>query len=187
MLSSIFNRILLIFQLLLVIFYIIFEEIIWEGVAKPIYEYIHSFKILQNIELKLQSFNNYIILFIFISLLLLVETFGLYAGVLFVSGHMILGLSLYIAKLPIAGFTFWLFRATEEKLMAFGWFAWLYNLIIRFMLWIKSTQIYQDTLVYTAKIKASMKAFKSKYFADKSSFIEKLKKLYHSIKASLKK
>ena len=187
MLLSIFNRIVLIFQLLLVIIYIIFEEIIWEGVAKPIYEYIHSFKILQTIETKLQNFNNYIILFIFISLLLLVETFGLYAGVLFVSGHMILGLSLYIAKLPIAGFTFWLFRATEDKLMAFGWFAWLYNLIIRFMSWIKSTQIYGDTLKYSVKIKNYIKDFKSKYFQNRSSFIEKLKKLYNSIKESLKK
>ena len=187
MLSSIFNRIILIFQLLLVIIYIIFEEIIWEGVAKPIYEYIHSFKILQKIELKLQNFNNYIILFIFISLLLLVETFGLYAGVLFVSGHIILGLSLYLAKLPIAGFTFWLFRATEDKLMSFGWFAWLYNLIIRFMGWIKSTQIYRDTLQYSSKIKIYIKDFKLKYFQNKSSFIEKLKKLYNSIKASLKK
>ena len=187
MLSSIFNRTLLIFQLLLVIIYIIFEEIIWEGVAKPIYQYIHSFKILQTIETKLQNFNNYIILFIFISLLLLVETFGLYAGVLFVSGHIILGLSLYIAKLPIAGFTFWLFRATEDKLMAFGWFAFLYNQIVRFMDWIKSTQIYKDTISYSAKIKIYIKDFKSKYFANKSQFIEKLKKLYYSIKASLKK
>ena len=50
MLSAIKNRFILLLQLFLVMIYIIFEELIWEGIAKPIYETIHALKILQKLE-----------------------------------------------------------------------------------------------------------------------------------------
>lgn len=106
MLTTIKNKLISLLQLILVIFFIIFEELIWEGVAKPIYEAIHSLKVLQKIEAKLHDINAYVILVIFIVLLGTVEAFGVYAGVLFVSGHMMLGLSLYLTKIPIAALLF---------------------------------------------------------------------------------
>lgn len=127
MLETLKNKFISLLQLLLVITFIIFEELIWEGIAKPIYEAIHSLKILQKIETKLQHINAYVILVIFVLLLATVEIFGIYAGILFVSGQVLLGLSLYLSKIPIAAFTFWLFRVTEDKLMQFRWFKWLYE------------------------------------------------------------
>ena len=191
MLTAIKNKFTSLFQLLLVIIYIIFEELIWEGVAKPIYEAIHSLKILQKVEVKLQTVNTTVILIIFVILLTIVEAFGIYAGMLFVSGQVLLGLTLYISKIPIAAFTFWLFRVTEDKLMQFTWFKWLYDWIMKGIDWLKSREMYIKTMERLKKvkksIKESMKAFKAKYFSQKSSFMEKIKHLYKTVKGSLKK
>jgi len=191
MLTTIKNKFISLLQLILVIIFIIFEELIWEGIAKPIYEAIHSLKILQKIEAKLQHINAYVILVIFVVLLATVETFGIYAGMLFVSGQVLLGLALYISKIPIAAFTFWLFRVTEDKLMTFRWFKWLYEKMMAGISWLKSREMYMETMARLKRIKESLKksvkAFKAKYFAKESPFMTKVKKLYKTIKASLKK
>ncbi len=187
MLSGIKHRLILLLQLIIVIIYIIFEELIWEGIAKPIYEMIHALKILQKIEVKLQMVNPSLILVIFVVLLTIVEAFGLYAGMLFVSGQVLLGLTLYLSKIPIAAFTFWLFRVTEDKLMQFGWFKWLYDWIMKGINWIKSSEIHQKTIEYLAQMKMRIKVLKEKYFANKSPFMEKMKRLYKTLKESLRK
>ncbi|RLA65000.1 MAG: hypothetical protein DRQ78_05650 [Epsilonproteobacteria bacterium] len=191
MFSLIKNKLISILQLILVIIYIIFEELIWEGIAKPIYEAIHSLKILQRVEQSLKNVNPSVILVIFVILLVIVEAFGIYAGILFVSGQVLLGLVLYVAKIPIAAFTFWLFRVTEDKLMQFGWFKRFYEWMLRVIDWLKSRKAYKNTMMRLSEIKASFKKtiniLKEKYFSQKSSFIETLKKLYRSIKDLLKK
>ena len=187
MLSTIKNRLLSLLQLLLVITYIIFEELIWEGIAKPIYKAIHALKILQKMEAKLETLNPSVILLIFVVLFVIVEAAGIYAGMLFVSGQVFIGLVLYISKIPIAAFTFWLFRVTEDKLMQFGWFKWLYDWIMKAIDWIKSSEIHQKTIEYLLQIKRGIKALKEKYFAGKSPFIEKMEQLYKTLKESLRK
>lgn len=191
MLTTIKNKLISLLQLILVIIYIIFEELIWEGVAKPIYEAIHALKILQKVEAKLQHVNASIILVIFVLLLGTVEAFGIYAGMLFVSGQVLLGLGLYLSKIPIAAFTFWLFRVTEDKLMTFGWFKWLYEKIMDAIDWLKSREMYVKTMERLKRVKAGIKksvhAFKVKYLSGESPFMIKVKRLYKTIKASLKK
>ena len=191
MLLIIKNKFISLFQLLLVLVYIIFEELIWEGIAKPVYKFVHSLKILQKVETKLHSANATVILIIFIFLLGIVEAFGIYAGILFVSGNVLLGLVLYISKVPVAAFTFWMFRVTEDKLMTFGWFKWLYEKIMLAIDWLKSCNVYVRTMerlkFVKKRIKNYVKIFKEKYFSKKSSFVTKVKNFYTTIKASLKK
>jgi len=191
MLSAIKNRLTSLLQLILVIIYIIFEELIWEGIARPIYVFVHSLKILQKVEVKLHSVNASVILVIFVLLLAVVEALGIYAGILFVSGQALLGMSLYVSKIPIAAFTFWIFRITEDKLMQFGWFKWIYDWIMKGIDWLKSRDIYIQTMERLATVKASikkmLKAFKEKYFSKESPFITKIKHLYKIVKESLSK
>ena len=191
MLHIIKNKLISLLQLILVLIYIIFEELIWEGLAKPIYEAIHRLKILEKVEEKLQHVNAYFILVIFVVLLLTVEIFGIYAGMLFVSGQVLLGLGLYISKIPIAAFTFWLFRVTEDKLMTFTWFKWLYEKMMVAIDWLKSREMYVQTMERLTQVKASIKksvqGLKAEYFSGESPFLTKVKKLYKTIKASLKK
>ena len=188
MLTTLKQKFISLIQLILVLIYIIFEELIWEGIAKPIYETIHSLKILQKLEVKLNQFKPSVILALFVMLLLIVEGAGLYAGMLFVGGHIFLGLSIYITKIPIAAFTFWLFRVTEEKLMQFGWFKWIYEKILAGITWLKSHQAYLRTMTRLKSLKIALKAWKEKYLPQgENSFGMRLKKLYQSLKASLKK
>jgi len=186
MLSTIKHKLITLLQLILVIVYIIFEELIWEGIAKPIYETIHSLKILQKVEAKLEHVNPSVILVIFVVLLAMVETFGIYAGMLFMSGQILLGLGLYLSKIPIAAFTFWLFRVSEDKLMQFGWFKWLYDKMMAGIAWLKSRDIYKETMERIKALNVTVKKWKQKYFAKESPFVQRVKKLYKSVKASLK-
>ena len=178
-------------QLLLVLVFIVFEELIWEGIAKPIYEWVHSLHMLQKVEVWLQKVNATVILVIFVVMLALVEILGIYAGVLLVSGQVLLGLMLYISKIPIAAFTFWMFRVTESKLMQFGWFKWLYEKIMHIIEWLKSLEIYQSTMkrlkATKEKVKQWLKTVKAAYFAKESPFVTRLKRLYSSIKHVLKR
>jgi hypothetical protein len=191
MLKTIKHKLITLLQLLLVIIFILFEEIIWEGIARPIYTYVHSLKVLQRVEAWLQGVNATVILVIFVVMLASVEMLGIYAGILFVSGQVALGLMLYLTKVPIAAFTFWMFRVTESKLMQFGWFRWLYEKMMAAIGWLKSLEIYQSTMhklkKTKEKIKGWIKRFKAKYFAKESPFVNRLKRLYRSIKRVLKR
>ncbi|BAF71333.1 hypothetical protein [Sulfurovum sp. NBC37-1] len=191
MLSTIKHKLITLLQLLLVIIFILFEEIIWEGVAYPVYKYVHSLKILQKVEAKLHGVNRYVILVIFVVMLASVEAFGLYAGYMFVSGHILMGLALYLTKIPIAAFTFWMFRVTEDKLMRFGWFKWIYEKIMAAIDWLKSLDIYQSMMLKIKMTKEKIRQFwrsvKVKYFSKESPFVTRLKKLYYSVKQALKK
>jgi len=177
-LEKIFGRILLVIQFILVFLFILFEEIIWEGIAKPIYNKIESLKIIQKLEIKVQHTNRYVILAIFTILLLLVESAGLLAGVFFVQGQILLGLLLYIFKIPIAAFVFWLFKAGKEKLLSFTWFNWCYEKLMVGLDWLKERKSYQEMMAYMVKIKVKWNKVKEKYFAQEGSFMKEIKNFY---------
>ena len=187
MFQTIKHKLISLLQLILVLIYIIFEELIWEGISKPIYVFIHSLKILEKVEKTLHAVNAYVILVLFVVLLAMVETLGIYAGILFVSGKAIHGLMLYLAKVPIAAFTFWMFRITEDKLMTFGWFKWLYEKLLAGIDWIKATEMYKRTMQRLHDMKVKLKVWKEKFFEQESLFVKKLKSMYGKIKSTLDK
>jgi len=191
MLSTIKHKLITLFQFIIVLVYIVFEEIIWEGISKPIYEFLHSLKILQKVETLLHSVNAYVVLVIFVLLLIFVEILGIYAGILFVQGKVWHGLTLYMSKIPIAAFTFWVFRITEDKLMQFGWFKWIYDLLISAIDWLKSKHIYISTVKKIKRVKADIKvyikSFKDRYFSTDTLFTAKIKQLYKTVKEFMDK
>ncbi|CAA6805594.1 MAG: Bll5565 protein [uncultured Sulfurovum sp.] len=184
--NKIFGRVLLVFQFILVFLFILFEEIIWEGIAKPIYNKIESLQITQRLEVKVQDTHRYVVLTVFTILLLAVEAAGLLAGVFFVQGQVILGLFLYIAKIPIAAFVFWLFKVGKDKLLSFNWFNWAYLKLMSGIDWLKERESYKRMMAYMAELKVAIKAkwraFKAKYFAQESSFLKELKAFYTYMK-----
>jgi membrane-bound ClpP family serine protease len=185
--QNIKNKLITLLQLILVIIFIIFEELVWEGIAKPIYEWVHSLKILVKLQHVLNKLPSWMILILFVVLLISVESFGFVAGALFLSGHILLGIGLYSIKIPIAAFTFWMFKVTDDKLMQYEWFAWLYNKTMACIEWMKSLDIYQSTMKKLKELKQKLKDIKAQYFASSSPFILRTKKLYSSIKSTLKK
>jgi len=181
-LEKIGQRLLLVLQFILVFLFILFEEIIWEGIAKPIYKKIESLKVIQKLETKIQHTNRYVLLIVFLVLLLGVEGAGLLAGAFFVQGEILFGLLLYIVKIPIAAFVFWLFKAAKKRLLSFEWFNWAYAKLMFGLDWLKETSIYKQTMQYMSELKNTIKdkwkKIKEKYFKEDSSFTEELKSFY---------
>jgi len=178
-------------QLILVILFILFEEVVWEGIAKPIYAWVHGLRVLQKIQLALERVPAWIILVLFVVLLVGVELLGLYAGALFVSGYVLTGAMIYGAKIPIAAFTFWLFKVSKPRLMEFAWFAWVYEKTMALIERLKSWPVYVETMALLKRtrhrVKAWIRELKARYFAKESRFVRGMKRFYRVIKKALRR
>jgi len=135
----------------LVTVYIVLEELVWENIAEPIYRFIHGLAILQKAEALIDRLNRHVLLVLFLALFVQVELLGIFALKLIGTGKVVAGTALYAGKIPVAAFTFWLFRAAKEKLMTFGWFKQAYDLILLIIERIKASAIHQSI---AAKLKA---------------------------------
>ncbi len=167
------------FLTVIVLVYILFEEIVWERLAEPIVTTIRSLKILQRLALTLRRIDSRIILVIFVAIFGVVELLGIYAGILFVQGSVITAILLYALKIPIAAFTFWLFEQSKDRLLKFKWFAKVYHAIIHLIDRIKASEIYREIKAKSQRIKSYLKTHLSQR---RSAWIAKIKHLYHKFK-----
>jgi len=186
-LKRVLNRFILIVQLILVVIFIVFEEVVWEAIARPIYEYIHELHLLQTIQKKLARLNRYALLTLFLVLLVSVEGVGLLAGIMAVRGMVITAAILYAFKIPIATFTFWLFHVSESRLMSFEWFKWSYEQTVALFAWVKSREIYQETMETLHRVKATFKQWKETYFSGENTLSKRFRRLYRVIKNAVKR
>ncbi|WP_428355252.1 hypothetical protein [Methyloprofundus sp.] len=167
---------------ILVIGYILFEELIWNVFAKPVYQYLKSLIILEPLKKTFLQMNRYLLLTVFIFILLVAEAMGFLAGYCFIEGYFVTGMMVYAVKIPVAAFTFWLFDLTKQTLMTFSWlktsYGWTMGMIEKLLnsaihIYIKGRIIairlkVQQTLRqyfgeagFIASVKAHYKAFKS--------------------------
>ena len=153
MLLKIFNKLLHYILTIIIIGYIVFEELVWERFAQPIFYYISRLNILKRLSVYLQAVNSKLILVIFVCLFVTVELQGLYAASLFLEGKLIHGVLVYLGKVPISAFTFWLFKAVQPKLMEFIWFERAYIYVTLLIEKITHSQIYLNIKEKTAPIK----------------------------------
>lgn len=181
--NTIINTITHYLFVLLVLGYILYEELVWERFAKPIVRYVQSLKLLQKLENALQSVNGTVILVMFVVLFVLTEVSGFYGGTLLIRGQIFLWILLYAVKIPVAAFTFWLFRVTKPKLMAFAWFERAYNFIMKWIDWLKSTEIYIEIKTKSAKVK---KYLKRNYMGEGDSVKMRASKIYRRLKIRIK-
>lgn len=137
----------------LVLIYLILEELIWERIAEPIYRFFHSLKLLQRLESTIHALNRYVLLTVFLSLFVAVEGLGIIALALFGQGQAILGIVLYAAKIPIAAFTFWLFRVAQDKLLTFTWFKFCYGVLLTLLNKIKTSAVYLNIKTKALNVK----------------------------------
>lgn len=185
-----FYRLTLPIQYLLVFLFIVFEELIWEGIAIPIGTYLQSLRLLQRVEISIRKMNRYLLLVLFVGLFVSVELAGITAGVLIVQGMGLLGVLLYALKIPIAAFTFWLFRISREKLLSFVWFRWAYLKLLTFLDWLKSRKIYRHSMELFEGIKKRFQklwAELRRLFPEgESGFLRRLRILYRRVREHLR-
>ncbi|WP_198305079.1 hypothetical protein [Arcobacter vandammei] len=182
-----FNKLIDIFLVILVLIYIVFEELVWEKIAKPILNifsnFILQFQIVEKIVLKIKSLNRYLILFIFLIFFTIVELLGVYAAIVFVQGYISLAIFIYLLKLPLAVLILWFFDITKEKLLQFRWFEIVYEKLIYLKNRIKNSKIY--LLIYE-KIASIKEYFKNNFTFSKHSLKDKVIKIYKILKAKIK-
>lgn len=178
-----YKKILNIFLIVLVFIYIIFEELIWEKFAKPIITLISSLHLFTKLIPKILALNSYFILVFFISIFVVVEFIGVYAGVLFLSGHIFTATFIYILKIPVAAFIFWFFNIVKPKLLEFRWFELIYNSLISAIYKIKHSSIY---VMIKDKSITLKKSLKENIFSTKNRFKQKLITIYKFLKQKYK-
>ena len=169
---------------LAVLGYIFYEEIVWERFAQPIFQYVQSLKLLKKLEVLLGSVNGVVILITFVLLFVITEVQGIYAGMLLLRGEVLLWAIIYAGKVPIAAFTFWLFRVTKPKLMEFSWFETTYNFIIRWIDWVKATNTYKNIKLKASEIRNYIK---DSYLQNDSSYKTTIKSIYSDLKTRFRK
>jgi hypothetical protein len=178
------KKIINIFLTFLVFTYIIFEELIWDRLAKPIFSYISNLELFKDLEPKILALNSYLILFIFLIPFIIVEFLGIYAGILFVSGKILLGIVLYISKIPIAVVIFWFFNIAKDILLQFRWLNFIYKNLISIIDKIKHSKIYLMIQDKTSMIKDEIK---KRFFTSKIDFKQNLIEIYKLLKDKFNK
>jgi len=169
------------FESILVIGYILFEELIWNIFAKPIYLYFKNLVALNSLKKTFLEMNRYLLLGVFILILAITEGLGLLAGFFFINGHFFTGFFVYISKIPIAAFTFWLFDLTKDQLMTFDWlkttYQYIMDLIDKFVN--SSIHVFIKTRIDALRMNAKLQI--QKYFGEEG-LIASVKSHYLVIK-----
>ena len=179
-----YNKIVNIYLTFILFFYIIFEELIWDRLAKPIFSYISNLELFRDLEPKIMALNSYLILFIFLIPFIIVELLGVYAGILFISGNILLGLLVYVLKIPIAVIIFWFFNITKDVLLQFRWLNFIYKNLILIIEKIKHCRIYVMIQDKTSIVKDEIKKI---FFTSKIDFKEKVIEIYKLLKDKFNK
>ena len=165
-------------EVLLVIAFLFFEKLIWEIIVVPIKDFMVDLKVFQKLQVVIEKQNTYATLVIFLVPLAIAEIMGLQSGVMMMTGSMIAGIILYIIKIPVAGLTFWIFSFSKDKLLTIDWFKTLYDLMIRFLDWIKATDIYKSVQVKLTWTKDFIKDL----MPENGALVAEFKKIYSNIK-----
>ena len=169
-----------------IFFYILFEELIWETIARPLYTYIHSLELLQKLQQRLSRFPAWVLLILFLFIFAQVEVVGLLSALMLFNGYPFIAVMLYLAKIPVAAFAFWLFRISEERLLTIKWFAKCYDFVMEKIAWIQETEIYRHIKTRAALLKEQIKQWKARYFP-KGELKRKIKRIYLQLKKVFKK
>ncbi len=153
MINQLLNKLLFIFKSILIVIYIILEELIWERFAEPIYDYIKELRVFKRLELLLRGRNRYIVLILFLFPFIVGELLGLYSAVVALKGYILFSVLLYIFKLIVISFSFWLFNIEKDKILSFILINYSYKKILTFISWIKTRDIFITTKIGILKIK----------------------------------
>lgn len=144
----------------LVFAYIVLKEILWTALAEPIVKYIKTVPFFQFVEEKILSkLNSYFVLLLFLMLFGLVEAIGIYALMFFAKSSIFMGLFLYVLKIPIASFAFWIYKIKKTEMHSILIFGSIFKFIENLIEKIAHSQYYVNTKSY---INAIAKQFKNK-------------------------
>lgn len=161
--------------------FIIFEELIWNVLAKPLINWLNKLKVFEKMRQSFLIMSPNLVLFVFIVIFLVTEILGLLSGLTVVSGRVLWGVLIYLMKVPVAAFTFWLFDLTKPKLMTFDWLKSVYDMLMRWKDIIEDSDMYRNIKHSVHIGRDKIKAIKYRYLGEKS-FYDSVKTQYVLVK-----
>ncbi len=170
---------------ILVVGFIIFEELIWNSFAKPVVQYFKKLKLFESLEKTFSKMSRYYVLAVFMLILVISEVMGFASGIIIINGDLFLGLIIYAFKIPIAAFTFWLFDLTKAKLMTFPWLKSTYDYTMGLIDKLLNSDVHQYLKVRMLVIKQRLKELRQRYLQE-PGFIDSIKSHYLHFRTSLK-
>jgi len=159
-LNNIFARILF---FTLSAFVVIFLEIFWELGFKGITRSLEKSKLAQWSEKRIKELPNWAVLALFGTPFIFMELIGIFALMAFVSGHIWIGIGLYLFKVLFFIPVHFVLHVGEAQLMAITWFKRRYDMIISTLNWFKRSQSYVKIHNISETIKAYILAFKNRF------------------------
>ena len=163
-------------KVFLVLGFIVVEELAWNKVGLPVYNYVKSFRIMGRFKKWIENDveNRYLLLMIFINPLVYSEVFSFMAIAVFANGGILLGTILYALKLLMTIPLVIIFKAGKKQLLTFFTVKWGYVLILKF----KRAKVFRYTKKLVREWKVSIKDFRDKHFPKDKTYSE----IYDKIK-----
>jgi len=157
--KNLLKKFLFVIQITLILIYVTLEELVWERFAKPVFRYIKYLKPFEKLEQWLRQTNRYVVLIIFIVSLIIGEGLGLLSPIIALKGYPLFAVFVYLFKLLIAAFAFWIFNTQKKLLLSFKFVAYLYEKLMLLIEWLKHTYVYNYTkeLIHRVKIYIKVK------------------------------
>lgn len=168
-------------KVLLVVLFIIIEELTWKRVGEPIYRRIKALRIMRKFKTWISNVKHrYALLTIFLSVFLLMEITSTIGLVLIGTGAIVTGILFYTMKIFLTVPAVVIFNAGKKPLLSF----WLIRFIFILILLMKRSRIFRNSKKYFRKIKVFFVEFKSSYFKKdtENSFLISIRKIYKYIR-----
>jgi hypothetical protein len=127
------NRLMKYLKFLLVILFIIFEEVIWNKIGKPAYTLVKNLKIMQRFKNWVSNVKHrYLVLGIFMIPFILMEVSSLFAISALTKGMIYTGIGLYTVKILLTAPVVIIFNSAKSQLVSFWIIKYSYGMILRF-------------------------------------------------------
>lgn len=148
---------------LLIIFYILFEELIWEKAVAPIVRYVADFHIyrrfLDYVHLKAER---WIVLILFLIPFGIGEIVGTASALMAAQLHLFGAAILYTLKIPLIVISLGILQNGKEKLLSYRWFALCYGWVMMQIDRLHSTHLYRQIYIVSIRIRNRIKSRSSR-------------------------
>jgi len=172
------NRIFKYLKILGVVLFIIFEDIIWRKLAKPLYEKIKSFKVMDVFAEWVNDVEHrYALLFIFILPVFFDILLSYLFGVAMANAMILTAIGIYVLKAVASVMMFLIFKIGKKKLTSF----YIIRVAYYYILKIKASSIFRNTRKYLSEVKNELRMLKEYLFPGNSSLLKDLKSIYINI------
>lgn len=169
-------------KVILVVCFILVEEIVWNKIGEPAYNIVKSLAIMDKFKIWVSDIEHrYLLLFIFLTPFIMMEVLSLVAVKAFAVGAFGLGVTLYVFKIILTVPVAIIFNSAKKTLVSFWIIKYGYGMLLRF----KRSKVFRNVKSYLRELKADVRMFfKGILFDEKyrASFFQSLKNLRRKIK-----